>query len=116
VAGTYGLSSYTASLNDLMTGISVKPERTALNLTATPNPFETSTKFSFYLPEPDKIAMRAYQMNGKSETVVFSGTLAAGKQEIPWSSGKNNGEIPAGVYLVKAEGSRFSAVTKVVRY
>jgi photosystem II stability/assembly factor-like uncharacterized protein len=116
VAGTYGLSSYTASLNDLMTGISAQSARTALNLTANPNPFETSTKFTFYLPEQDKILIRAYPINGTSQVVIFSGTLSAGKQEITWSPGKNQGEIPTGVYLVKAEGRRFSAVTKVVRY
>ena len=112
VAGTYGLSSYTASLDALVTGVSPHTRPVTMNLTTNPNPVETSTTLKFYLPEDDKIIINAYGMNGTIVREIFSGTLRQGRQEINFSPG----DIPAGVYLVKIEGNRYSAATKIVRY
>ena len=116
VAGTYGLSSYRASLNNLMTGVPSQPGSVTLNLTANPNPVETSTTLKFYLPGDDRLVVKAYGMNGNLVQQIFSGTLHAGRQEITWSPGKTPGDIPAGVYLVKIEGKQYSAATKIVKY
>ncbi|MCX6306037.1 MAG: T9SS type A sorting domain-containing protein [Bacteroidetes bacterium] len=112
VAGTYGLSSYKAQLDDLMTGVSPGATPAAIHLVANPNPVETSTTLKFYLPAEDKITGTAYRMNGSSAGEIFSKTLPAGRQEISWSP-RN---FPAGIYLVKIEGKKFSATTKIVKY
>jgi hypothetical protein len=59
-------------------------------------------------------------MNGALLQVVFSGNLAGGTQTITWNpersiNGENN-EFRAGLYLVKIEGNRYAAATKVVKY
>ncbi len=115
VAGTFGLSSYKASLNDIFTGISAHEKMHIVRLNATPNPLETSTTLKFCLPAEDRVEIKAYAMNGKIVQTIFSGTLQGGRQEIIWAPGKNNTEVPAGIYLVKIEGNQFSAATKIVR-
>ena len=116
VVATYGLSSYKANLNDLITGVSPKAGPVTMNLTATPNPVETSTTLRFYLPGDDRVKVTACGMNGKPLHEIFSGTLHQGRQEITWNPGKSTGNIAPGVYLVKVEGNRSTAVTKIVVY
>ncbi|MFZ4521454.1 MAG: VPS10 domain-containing protein [Bacteroidales bacterium] len=116
VAGTYGLSSYKANLNDLMTGI---PEHTGpilVNLKASPNPFTNSTTVKFYLPCEDQVTVKVYRMNGTVAGEIFSGKLHAGYHDFKWNSTKTGGEIPAGIYLVKIEGSHYSGTIKIVKY
>jgi photosystem II stability/assembly factor-like uncharacterized protein len=116
VAGTYGLSSYKSSLDDLMTGLPAGTEPAAINLSAVPNPFQTSTTLKFYLPEEEKAVITAYGVNGTLVRQIFSGTLRQGKQEITWAPGENTTDVPAGIYVVRIEGGRFSATTKIIRY
>ena len=70
----------------------------------------------FYLPGDDRVVVNAYGMNGKLVQEVFSGTLHQGRQEITWNPGESTGNIAPGVYLVKVEGNRYSATTKIVVY
>jgi hypothetical protein len=111
VAGTYGLSSYKSSLDDLMTGVSPHAGQMTTKLAVNPNPVETSTTLQFYLPAGDRIVIRAYGINGTPVQEIFSGSLKQGRQEITWRPG----DIPAGVYLVRIEGNRYSATAKIVR-
>ena len=112
VAGTYGLSSYKASLDALVTGVAPHAGPVTINISASPNPVASSTMLKFYLPEDDKVLINVYGMNGTIIRELFSGTLHQGRQEINFSPG----DIPAGVYLVKIEGTHTSAVTRIVRY
>ncbi|MCX6269248.1 MAG: hypothetical protein NTW16_18170 [Bacteroidetes bacterium] len=116
VAGTYGLSSYKAPLNDLMTGISKNAGMVTINLSANPNPFETSTNLKFYLPGKETVVIQSYRIDGSPVQVIFQGTLPAGIHEIAWSPGKNGSLVPPGIYLVRLEGARFSAAMKIVKY
>lgn len=116
VAGTYGLSSYKAQLNDLMTGVSPLTGPVTLNLSADPNPFETSTTLRFYLPGEDRVVIKAYGMNGKPLEEIFSGTVGQGRQAITWSPGINAIAEHGGIYIVKIEGDRYSGAIKIVRF
>jgi hypothetical protein len=112
VAGTYGLSSYKAHLDDLMTGIPAPTGTVAVHLTANPNPFAASTTLKFFLPVNDRVVIKAYGMNSTFDHPIFSGMLHKGKQEITWSPGN----IAPGVYLVNIEGSHSSATVKMVKF
>ena len=116
VAGTYGLSSYTASLDDLPTGVSPHSGSAAIHLSANPNPFETTTTLKFFLPSEDQAVINVYNMSGKLVQEIFSGALQQGRQEIQWNPGDAAGTRSPGVYLVKIEGARYSSTTKIVRY
>jgi photosystem II stability/assembly factor-like uncharacterized protein len=112
VAGTYGLSSYKAQLDDLAIGMPVYSGPGAMNLVASPNPFNTSTALSFYLPAEDEVVIRAFGMNGSPVETIFSGILQKGRQEIIWSAGN----LASGVYLVRIVGKKHSAAVKIVKY
>jgi len=116
VSGTYGLSTYKAQLDDLMTGIQPHGEKVTLNLLANPNPVTTSTVLGFYLPREDIVTVNAYSMNGRFVQEIFSGILYQGHQEILWNPGKTSAIIPIGIYYVIMEGSRYSATAKVIKY
>ncbi len=120
VAGTYGLSTYTANLDDLMTGMSPLKKTRSVNLAVNPNPFMSSTTLSFYLPGEDQIRVSIYGLNGELRQVVFEGNLSKGTQKIIWNPGATNvmghGAFPAGLYLVRIEGEHYSAATKIVKY
>jgi len=120
VAGTYGLSCYKASLDELFTGISAPGKSSAVQLAANPNPFVNSTSFSFYLPGPDYIKICIYGPDGKLKQEVFSGDLSVGAQKITWNprnTVSGGGEaVPAGIYLVRIEGKKYTASVKVIRY
>jgi photosystem II stability/assembly factor-like uncharacterized protein len=120
VAGTYGLSTYKANLDDIMTGIPAQKTNNTIALSVSPNPVSTRASITFHLPAADDIKVYVYGMNGALLQVLFSGNLAGGTQTITWNpersiNGKNN-EIRAGLYLVKIEGNRYTAATKVVKY
>ncbi len=116
VAGTYGLSSYKTSLDDIMTAVNSPSVPVAMNLTANPNPFNTSTSLRFFLPGEDHICIKAYSLSGSPVGEIFSGTLPPGRQEISWKPGKAAVNLPAGLYLIKVEGVRYSGAIKVVKY
>ena len=120
VAGTYGLSSYRASLDDILTGISASGKKSIIPLSASPNPVESSTTLLFNLPAEDYIHVSIYGLNGELQQRLFSGNLSAGLQHIGWNPGTSgtlgNKTFPAGIYLVKVEGNHYSATAKVVRY
>jgi photosystem II stability/assembly factor-like uncharacterized protein len=120
VAGTYGLSTYKANLDDIMTGIPAQKTNKTIALSVSPNPVSTRASITFHLPAADDIKVYIYGMNGALLQVVFSGNLAGGTQTITWNpersiNGENN-EFRAGLYLVKIEGNRYAAATKVVKY
>ncbi len=120
VVGTYGLSCYKASLDQLFTGISSPAKPSSVHLDAYPNPMVNSTTFSFYLPAEDQIRVCVYGLNGELRQLVFSGKLSAGEQKIKWNTGNSGSnaynDLPKGMYLVKVEGMRYSGVTKIIRY
>ena len=120
VVGTYGLSCYKASLDQLFTGISSPAKPSSVHLDAYPNPMVNSITFSFYLPAEDQIRVCVYGLNGELRQLVFSGKLSAGEQKIKWNTGNSGSnaynDLPKGMYLVKVEGMRYSGVTKIIRY
>jgi photosystem II stability/assembly factor-like uncharacterized protein len=112
VAGTYGLSSYKASLDGLMTGIRPHAEQVAIHITAHPNPVETSTMLNFYLPADDWITINAYRLDGTLVQEIFSGGMQKGRSDIVW----NTGNIPTGVYIINIEGKNHAGKIKIVKY
>ena len=120
VVGTYGLSMYKASLDDILTGIPSPENRSTIRLAANPNPVVNTTTFSFYLPADEHVRVSIYGMNGDLRHVVFNGNLTKGHQQIYWNPGSTSnaqqGNIPAGIYIVRIESTRYSGTTKIIRY
>ncbi|MEI7491598.1 MAG: T9SS type A sorting domain-containing protein [Bacteroidota bacterium] len=115
VAGTYGLSAYRANLDDILTGIPTLNTVGMIALSASPNPVQSTTTLSFYLPADDKVSISLYALNGKVVKNVFDGNLPRGRQNIPFRMDNDTRDIPSGLYIVAASGKRFSGSLKLLK-
>jgi len=62
-----------------------------------PNPFNSSIKISFNLPDLMESSLRIFDINGKLVTDIFDGQLMPGKHVFSWQPDN----LPTGVYFVK---------------
>ena len=112
VAGTYGLSTYTASLDDIFTGIPQTGIKTTLKISVTPNPVSAVSQLRFHLPESDDVTIRIVAGNGQTIATLFNGKFEKGDHQLTLSS---LGSVSAGVYFIMLEGKKFTAVCKAIR-
>ncbi|MCX6286656.1 MAG: hypothetical protein NTY96_06035 [Bacteroidetes bacterium] len=115
VAGTYGLSSYKANLDDILTGIPTRDKIEKIALSASPNPVQTLTNLNFYLSADDRITVSMYAMNGKVVKLFYDGSLVQGRQNIPCNLENDVKDIPSGLYIIEAKGTRFSGSLKILK-
>ncbi len=116
VAGTYGLSSYKASLDDLFTGIQSADKPGEINISVFPNPVMKSANLHFYLPQEDRVEIKLFKLNGSLVKILYDGILQKGDQNFSLSMGGTVGQdIPSGMYLVKIDGKRFWGTKTVVK-
>ncbi|MBN1198915.1 MAG: hypothetical protein JXA23_06165 [Bacteroidales bacterium] len=116
VAGTYGLSTYSANLDDIFTGVAVNPTPRKGHLTVTPNPVSGSSIIRFFLPESDYLTCSIFGMDGKRNGAdrMIPGTLDQGDQTIRLDEIVDVSQIPAGVYLVVLSGNRIRLTGEIV--
>lgn len=115
VAGTYGLSAYKASLDEIMTGIVHPEKKGSLHITAFPNPVSPNSCIRFYLPENDLISIKLYGLNGALPIIIFESSVPKGEKSITFSSGNDLHNLSAGVYLLTVEGSKFKGAVKIIK-
>ena len=114
VAGTYGLSIYSASLDEILTGISDDRPKRSGKLTIAPNPVTDNSMIRFYLPEGDRIQVSIVGMNGKVQGVMDAIQMNQGNHTIPLSEVVGGYRLPAGIYLVHIIGERITLSGKLV--
>jgi hypothetical protein len=85
VAGTYGLSTFTASLDDIFTGIPRNGTKSHLKITVTPNPVSPASQLRFCLPETDDVTIRVVAGNGQTVATLFNGKLEKGDHQVSLS-------------------------------
>lgn len=115
VAGTYGLSSYKANLDDILTGIPPAGNSKKMALSAFPNPVQNQTRLRFYLPAECPVSITLTGMNGTPVQTIFQDNLPKGKQDIPVVIGNENYTIPPGVYILKVDGGSFTGSIKIIK-
>lgn len=74
-----------------------------------PNPFNSTTRISFRLPQAGDVKVKVYDLSGRAISTLVSGNLQAGNHEVIWQA---DGMV-SGLYLVKMEAEGFSATKKV---
>jgi len=115
VAGSYGLSAYKASLDEVLTGITSHEQKAKISLWVSPNPVFSDATIRFYLPQDDRIDVKLIGLNGKTVRLIYSGPVAKGERNIHWTTDTGGEEVPPGLYLVAVEGTQFTGVAKIVR-
>jgi photosystem II stability/assembly factor-like uncharacterized protein len=112
VAGTYGLSTFSASLDDIFTGLPENSPPVNLKMTVSPNPVTSSSRVKFMLPESDLLSVRIINGNGQKLCTLFSGKMEKGEHQIIISE---TGSLTQGIYYIVLEGKKFNAFTKIIR-
>jgi len=115
VAGTYGLSCYKASLDDILTGIPTRETIEKIALSASPNPVQNQARLNFFLPSDDHITVSIFSLNGRMVKLVYEGDLRQGRQNIPCDLGNEGKNIPSGLYIMEVKGKHSSGSLKMLK-
>lgn len=113
LAGTYGLSSYKASLDEIFTGISTPGKRELLKVTVTPNPLSDHSTVAFYLPEDEEISVKLYSLK-ENVTASTDLNLRKGSQSIRMETLIGRSQLKPGTYLLSLLGSQYKGTAKIV--
>jgi hypothetical protein len=87
----------------------VHPKKSALN-PAYPNPFNGSTRISFYLPQRTKIQVDIFDVSGRHLLQLTRGVREAGEHSVIF----NASDLSSGTYLCRLYGESIHSVQKVI--
>ena len=74
-----------------------------------PNPFYRATKASFDLPEPGKVTLKVFDLNGRVVRVLADDWYPAGTHEVPWNALDVGGKpVSAGIYFLHIAAGSFT--------
>ncbi|NIW45011.1 MAG: T9SS type A sorting domain-containing protein, partial [Gammaproteobacteria bacterium] len=79
-----------------------------------PNPFNPETEIRFYLPEPNHVSIRIYNIRGEEIRSLVDSPYTPGSHKIRWDGKDNNGNpVSSGIYLYQLQTNTFSQVRKM---
>jgi hypothetical protein len=113
-SGNEGAAS---SVENEYAGVSLKrdlPERFALKQNC-PNPFESTTRIAFDLPEPRAVRLEVVDVQGRVVRVLTDEAWSAGRHSLVWSGETASGEIVGpGIYFMRINAGEFTATRKIL--
>lgn len=66
---------------------------------AAPNPFTSSTRMDYSMPQPGAASLTVYDVTGRRVATLFEGVASAGPHSATWDGRATNGRLaPVGVY------------------
>ncbi|MBM4166345.1 MAG: T9SS type A sorting domain-containing protein, partial [Ignavibacteria bacterium] len=111
VAATYGRSMYKIKLDSVSSVQSEVFQKLRFSLEQNfPNPFNSTTKIRFTIPESGYATLQIFDISGKVITILVSRQLSAGNHEIDWSAN----EISSGVYLFRLTTDTYIETKKLM--
>jgi photosystem II stability/assembly factor-like uncharacterized protein len=113
IAGTYGLSSYKASLDEIFTGIAKPGTKELLDIRVSPNPVIDHSNLSFYLPAGEQMSFALYSIDGK-ERASTTRHLEKGAQSIGLESLLDGSPPAPGTYILTLQGTRYKGSVKMI--
>ncbi|MBD3349502.1 MAG: T9SS type A sorting domain-containing protein [Candidatus Eisenbacteria bacterium] len=82
---------------------------------ALPNPTSGSATLVLTLPERSDVRAMVYDVRGRAVATLAEGELPPGRHDVRWDGRDSAGrEMPSGIYFVRTESGRESAVRKIV--
>jgi hypothetical protein len=80
-----------------------------------PNPFNSYTVISYFLPVNSKVEMNIYNIAGQKVTTLISAWQTAGNHKIKWNSQDKNGiNVSSGIYLYQLKANGFQQCKKMI--
>ncbi len=79
-----------------------------------PNPFNPATTIDFALPEPQRVRLAVYAVDGRLIATLKDESMTAGRHSVVWN-GRNDGGDPvaSGIYFYRIEAGPFSRTCKM---
>ncbi len=113
---TYDFALKDNSVLEALDGNLSKP--VALNYqlhTSFPNPFNSLTTIPYSTPEPGKVRLQVYDLQGRLVKDLIDQTQDQGLYQATWDGANNQGQKAAtGIYFVKIRINNFSATHKIM--
>jgi len=75
-----------------------------------PNPFNSSTRISFYLPRREHVKLVLYDVNGRRLSTLFEGNTSPGLTKFLWQPQ----QLASGVYFIQLTAARERIVRKIL--
>jgi hypothetical protein len=75
-----------------------------------PNPFNPSTKISYYIPSSSFVTLKVYNSLGQEIAVLINGELQAGLHQTDFTSSG----LSSGIYFYKLEAGSFTQTNKMI--
>ncbi len=97
------------TVTPVVSGEAGPPAQAEPTLSAYPNPVRGAATVSLTLAEPLEVRVAVYDVLGREVAMLHAGPLPAGEHALSFESAG----LPAGLYLVRAEGGGFSAARRV---
>jgi len=80
-----------------------------------PNPFNTSTLISFFLPKKSKVKLEIYNLLGQKLKILLEKEEEPGLKTLLWNGTDDKGfDLPTGVYFYQLLASDFKVTRKMV--
>lgn len=80
-----------------------------------PNPFNSSTTFSFDIPRRDQITLSIYDITGRKLRTLIDKELSPGSYSVTWDGRNSKGEsVSTGIYLCRLKSSSQAATRKLL--
>jgi acid phosphatase type 7 len=86
-----------------------------LSITNYPNPFNPSTKISYYLPHNGAVKIVVYDLLGRLVTNMIDASKEEGYHTIDWSAKDEHGnDLPSGMYIARIQSRQFAKSAKMI--
>ncbi|MCG3158151.1 MAG: Ycf48-like protein [bacterium] len=80
-----------------------------------PNPFNPETRIRYQLANPDRVALKIYNMLGQEVRTLIDEFKPAGSYEVSWDGKDNAGQrAPSGMYLYRVEAQGLVQTKKMI--
>jgi hypothetical protein len=80
----------------------VDPEKTGIELSVYPNPFQSELTIQFSIPKAGQASLQAFNLQGQLIRHLHHGFLEAGEHQWQWSGESDSGQaLPSGIYLIQ---------------
>jgi hypothetical protein len=77
---------------------------------AVPNPFNPTTRISFYLPKEGVVELNVYDVRGRLLERLVSGAVSAGEHVVKWDAKG----VPSGTYFYRLQVGNFTETRKMI--
>ncbi len=79
-----------------------------------PNPFNPATEIYFELPEPQRVELVVYAVDGRRVVTLKNEPLPAGRHSVTWMGQNDTGErVASGIYFCRLKAGAFSETLKM---